>query len=216
MFRWLFRRAHCRPFTDLTPSGDSQLMRPEMQFHLKEYEALRAEQRTRLDSANKIIHYSALITAAFIGGMVTAYGRVPIDVLRVLLLLMPAVLMPFALTQQNEEIMVRKIGEYFDRLRERIDPAGQYVFWEWERDHNSDERPATLITGFFRSGLLLILSALGLCIYVGVWGWPVTILRRTLFTVDTALVALGTSVAIAMVRRRRQAIKRAKAAVRPE
>ena len=213
MFQWLFPRAGRLPLPEVTTSGN-RLVRPETQFHLKEYEALRAEQRTRLDSANKIIHYSAVITAAFIGGTLTAYGRVPINVLRVFLLLMPAVLMPFALTQQNEEIMVRKIGEYFDRLRDSIDPAGEYVFWEWERNHNSDERPATLVTGFFRSGLLLILSAFGLCVYVGTWGWPITILRRTLFAVDGAFVALGTSVAIAMMRRRREAIKRAQEAVR--
>lgn len=99
MFQWLF----CRRSSPPAGTATHPLARPEIQLHIKEYEALRAEQRTRLDSANKIIHYSALISAAFVGGIVTAYGKIPQEVLRAVVLLVPAVLMPFALTQQNEE-----------------------------------------------------------------------------------------------------------------
>jgi hypothetical protein len=135
---------------------------------IQEYIALRSEQRTRLDSANKIINYYALIVAAAIGGLLTVYTRADPatfkSAFQLVLLLIPLVTLPFAFTQQNEEIFVRHIGKYCDELKAQISSKTDRSYWRWEDYHNRtlSYSPMLRFTGFFRSGLLIIFSIISL------------------------------------------------------
>jgi hypothetical protein len=155
--------------------------RDRLNLHLQEYGALRAEQRTRLDSANKIIHYSAVVLAAVIVGLLSLYKSTDPPIFkatfRIVLLLVPVVVLPFAFTQQNEEILVRHIGNYLRKLKEEISFEDDQSYWGWETFHAKEQPWELLVTGFFRAGLLIIFSVLALLSYYSFFGWPISPLR---------------------------------------
>jgi hypothetical protein len=174
-----------------------------LQLHIQEYIALRSEQRTRLDSANKIIHYSAIVIAALIAGLITLYkdteaGKFD-EAFKNVLLLFPLVSMPFALTQQNEEIMVRRIGDYFSEMKGKIKGYAPSEYWGWENWHNKKGLHILHITGFFRAGLLIIFSLCSMIIYLYLIKCNLPYdYRLVLFILDLLLFGLASYVAIRM------------------
>jgi hypothetical protein len=148
----------------------------KLNLHLQEYAALRAEQRTRLDSANKIIHYSAVVLAAVVVGLLSLYKTaehaVFMGTFRVVLLLVPVVILPFAFTQQNEEIFVRHIGNYLNELKNKITSNQDPCYWTWETFHAEKQPRVLIVTGFFRASLLIIFSVLAQVSYYGFFGLP--------------------------------------------
>jgi hypothetical protein len=140
---------------------------------IQEYIALRAEQRTRLDSANRIIHYYAIVLAALTVGILSLMkdNRSLFDLLFPnILLLIPLVSLPFAFAQQNEELFVRDIGDYFETIKEQITGKKDGRYWCWENHHNLTVSTSLIwkITGIFRSGLLIIFSALSLAFFYAI------------------------------------------------
>lgn len=200
-----------------------------LNLNIQEYVALRSEQRTRLDSANKIIHYSAIVLAALTAGLLTLYKDVGKDqsllgglltfgdnaakdqfenIFKNLLLLFPLISMPFALTQQNEEILVSRIGDYLDERRGRIaESLGDDEFWLWERWHNTHWSVALYVTAFFRSTLLIFFAALSLGLYYYQFRVPDNDLRKCLFGLDLFLLGCSTFAACYMVKERRRRAK---------
>src|ERR1051325_7509324 len=145
-------------------------------LHLQEYIALRAEQRTRLDSANKIIHYYAIVLAAVVVGLVTVYkngGEAAFNsIFPLILLSLPVITIPFVLAQQNEEIIVRNIGDYFRLIKGRISSQTDERYWTWEEYHytqlsdlNTTKSFSLKLTAFSRAGLLIFFSIMSLVVY---------------------------------------------------
>jgi len=190
---------------------------------IQEYIALRSEQRTRLDSANKIINYYALVVAAAVGGLLTVYTRVDPatfkSAFQLVMLLIPLVTLPFAFTQQNEEIFVRHIGKYCDELKSQISSKVDHRYWLWEDYHNLKVSQSRMLrfTGFFRSGLLILFSVISLLILTtsyavaGELVWPLEWYRSVripsrefaigaLMVFDWILIASASVVGIHMTR----------------
>jgi hypothetical protein len=188
-------------------------LKKEQQIALcvQEYTNLRSEQRTRLDSANKIIHYSAIVIAAVIAGLLTLYKEVDVvkfnSAFQSVLLLFPLLTMPFALTQQNEEIIVRRIGDYFTEIKGRITKKDDTNYWHWENWHNGKGTLILLVTAFFRSGLLIIFAFLSLLIYLFQFGWPDSNIKWALFAADLVLLGTAISVAIFMANKRLRGLR---------
>jgi hypothetical protein len=196
------------PRTTLSTNNDL------LSLHIEEYIALRAEQRTRLDSANKIIHYYAILIGVIIAALITVYqeSKTAFDeIFPLLLLLLPLFTIPFALTQQNEEILVRSIGSYFEKLKKKISEDGD--FWKWEEHHipKITEYEPQLITSLFRASLLISFSILSLILFLKLYGcfpgWhnecPVTIsYQDILLIVDYFLVLLALRINIGMLNAR--------------
>jgi hypothetical protein len=177
-----------------------------LQLHIQEYIALRSEQRTRLDSANKIIHYSAIVIAALTAGLIALYKEVDIDkfnnAFSNVLLLFPIIALPFAFTQQNEEILVRRIGDYFSKIKEKITDSEDSGYWNWENWHDTKVSIILHMTAFFRSGLLIIFSVISVIIYVNKFGWPDSTTRWWLFVVDLLLLFWAVYIAFSMANKR--------------
>ncbi len=176
-------------------------------LHIQEYLALRAEQRGRLDSANKIIHYYAVVIAALILGLLNAYRGIDNIqsfniMLQNILLLLPAISMPFAFAQQNEEIIVRNIGDYFRDLKGMITFMGDTSYWGWEDRHNQNKAFILLFTSGARSVLLIAMAMLSLIIYVVDFKFKMNWWQGALFALDCTFVILGLVVAITMSKRR--------------
>jgi len=160
-------RAQCEPEVDRKkiPLGENHMI----DLSIQEYIALRAEQRTRLDSANKIIHYYTVVLGAVIVGLLSMFKNdnptLFIPVFHYTMLLVPLVTLPFAFTQQNEELFVRHIGKYFDEMKSQLSSREGLRFWGWEDFHNESIPREMRITGVFRAGLLIFFAALSLILF---------------------------------------------------
>jgi hypothetical protein len=195
------------------------VLRPEDVINLciQEYVALRAEQRTRLDSANRIIHYYAVVIGAVIVGLLSIYRNASetafLSAFHNTMLLIPMITLPFAFAQQNEEIFVRHIGDYFEEMKLRISKNGDDSYWGWEKYHNQPWPYELRFTGFFRSGLLIIFSVLSLLLFIATsdprgWYHNLTILSRScavvvILIIDCILLTLALWTAFRMVRKSR-------------
>ena len=133
-----------------------------LNLRIKEYEALRAEQRTRLDAANKLIHYNVLVIGFVIAGLIAGYRQGNMtefnNALLTALLLIPLLSMPFTFTQWNDEIIVDNIGRYLEKVKEQITYEGDPSYWRWEEHHNSEKPVVLKITAAVRSGLFPIFA----------------------------------------------------------
>lgn len=188
---------------------------------IQEYIALRSEQRVRLESANKIINYYAIVIAAVIGGLLSLGKALEVETFRWffqnVLLLIPIITMPFAFTQQNEEIFVRHIGAYLEQLKAQISAAGDSRYWLWETYHSSKAPPRLKFTGMFRAGLLIIFSGLSLVLrimdsprprsiahFVQSNTWP----QNTVFVIDVILILIASAIGIRMaIRAQKKALE---------
>lgn len=201
-----------------------------LNLHVQEYIALRAEQRTRLDSANRIIHYYAILLAAVIIGLVNVYKNgeegVFNSVFPIVLLSIPVVTIPFVFAQQNEEIIVRNIGDYFRQIKSRISNEKDDRYWKWEGYHysqlsdiSSSGVRSLQLTAFFRAGLLIFFSTASLIVYyltcrismpwtfaLDVYrGWPNSrqaFYMGTLLFFDWVLIIVASRIGIGMLRAR--------------
>ena len=191
------------PLSAMRKRAETGVDKQVIDLCIEEYVALRSEQRTRLDLANKIINYYALVLAAAIGGLLTLHTRVDPDTFRsvfqLVLLFIPLVTLPFAFTQQNEEIFVRHIGKYCDELKSHISSNTDRCYWQWEDYHNRTLTRSRLMrfTGFFRSGLLIFFSLVSLLISYAVAGEVITPVQwwRSV-TIPSYQFALGLLLAI--------------------
>src|SRR5437867_5557941 len=95
-----------------------------LNLRIQEYNALRAEQRTRLDAANRLIHYNVLVIGFVIAGLLASYKHDNIQEFRnafqTVLLMLPLLSMPFTFTQWNDEIIVDNIGRYIEKMAKII------------------------------------------------------------------------------------------------
>lgn len=201
-----------------TKSPEVQLRREDViNLCIQEYIVLRAEQRTRLDSANKIIHYYAVVIGAVIVGLLSIYkngGEAAfLTSFHNAMLLIPLITLPFAFTQQNEEIFVRHIGDYLEGMKSQISEAGDDAYWGWEKYHNRPSPCELQLTGVFRAGLLIIFSLISLLLF-GVTSHPIEwfhnfgFLSRgfgilVLLTVDCILLIMALWTAFRMAKKRR-------------
>ncbi len=172
-----------------------------LQLHIAEYNALRAEQRQRLDLQARQIQYFGAIVAAAAVAIFTLWdnGNHRLEA-STFLLALPILLSPFALSQQNEEMMVRRIGAYLPTLKGLISTAEDGRYWQWEIFHVSEKSWPLKITGFFRQSLVsfFALASLG----VGLWiGWKSTPLQWLLSSADLVLIVLNSYVGYAMLSR---------------
>jgi len=220
------------PHTSKQPEPNDHILSLDhtINLHIQEYIALRAEQRTRLDSANRIIHYYAILLAAVIVGLVNVYKNgdegIFNSVFPIVLLSIPAITIPFVFAQQNEEIIVRNIGDYFNKIKAQISRENDNKYWNWEGHHYdrlTDISPIGLtslqITAFSRAGLLIFFSMASLIVYYFTYGismpwtffpnvrqhWPDT--RRmfymgVLLCFDWALIIVACGIGIGMLRAR--------------
>lgn len=187
---------------------------------IQEYVALRSEQRVRLESANKIINYYAIVIAAVIAGLLSLGKSLEVETFRWffqnVLLLIPIITMPFAFTQQNEEIFVRHIGEYLEQLKAQISAAGDSRYWLWETYHSSKAPRRLKFTGMFRAGLLIIFSGLSLVLrildsprprsiahFVQSNTWP----QNTVFVIDVILILVASAIGIRMAIRAQKTVE---------
>jgi len=199
-------RISCK-LTGKTHSTEADAKIEKKELHIQEYLALRAEQRTRLDSANKIIHYYAVVIAALILGLLNAYRSSGNTqdfelILQNILLLLPAISMPFAFAQQNEEIIVRNIGDYFRDLKSMITYVGDSSYWQWEERHNRNKAFVLLLTSGARSVLLIAIAVLSLIISMARFKFNMDFWQSALFVLDWVFVFLGLGVALAMSKKR--------------
>jgi hypothetical protein len=214
----------------IAPENQDGFDGTKLELHLQEYIQLRAEQRARLDSANKIIHYYAIMLAALIAGLLTVYktggGEAFNSVFPVALLIIPAVTVPFVFAQQNEEMIVRNIGDYFRTIKGRItsDEADE-SYWTWEQYHASKLTGVNIksfslgITAVFRAGLLLFFSAFSLVAYYLTYGWSApwtfaryvlkhwgddrqTIYMGALLCIDWMLILIASWIGVGMIQAR--------------
>jgi hypothetical protein len=184
---------------------------------VQEYVALRAEQRTRLDSANRIIHYYAVVIGAVIVGLLSIYRNASetafLSAFHYTMLLIPMITLPFAFAQQNEEIFVRHIGDYFEEMKLCISKDGDDAYWGWESYHNRPGPRELRFTGLFRSGLLIIFSVVGLLLFIATshpieWYHNFTFISRScavasFLIIDCILLTLALWTAFRMVRKSR-------------
>lgn len=201
------------------------------QLRLQEYIALRAEQRTRLDGANRIIQYYVAIIAGIATGFIALFrtsastqlgtatqaSSTTADyqyIVGLIFLCIPALTMPFALTQHNEELFVLRIGKYLEKCKEDISEKGDGRYWNWEEFHYSETTLAFTISGIFRSGLLLLFALSSflagvLCFRVPRPHCTPTELhvRLTLIVVDAVLILCGFTTSYYLARRRRGRVK---------
>src|ERR1022692_4855720 len=142
-----------------------------LQLHIAEYNALRAEQRQRLDLQNKQIQYfGAIVAAAAVALIAFSHDGNRKWELSTFLLVLPILLLPFGLTQQNEEMMVRRLGAYLPNLKNLITSAEDHRYWEWEAFHVESTFWPLYVTGFFRQSLTSFFAAA--CLLLGLWiGW---------------------------------------------
>ncbi len=167
-----------------------------LQLHIAEYNALRAEQRQRLDSQNKVIQVLTVMIAAAASAIIALKAR-GIDnwTISTILLIMPFLFLPFALTQQNEEMMVRRIGSYIVTLRALITESADERYWRWEAFHTSTISWPLYITGFFRQALVSIFALISLL--AGLWiGWKPTPGQWALCCADVLLIILYGMIAL--------------------
>ncbi|HRI04780.1 MAG TPA: hypothetical protein PLL77_13650 [Pyrinomonadaceae bacterium] len=197
-----------------------------LELHIQEYVALRAEQRTRLDSANKIINYYAIILGVIVTGLVSVYNqdlsrqegaRIFNSIFALVLLILPLITAPFAFTQQNEEIIVRSIGSYFKKLKQNI--STNPSFWGWEDYHvpKIKRDPPQFLTSSARASLLVFFSILSWGIFVfkyACYPWnegcsytPFSI-RNVLLWSDLFLILLVLRISIGMFIARRNEVQR--------
>lgn len=195
-----------------------------LSLHIQEYIALRSEQRTRLDSANKIIHYYAILLGAISAASLAVYktqGDTFDQVFPYILLLVPLLSIPFAFAQQNEEIIVRNIGTYIIHLKNNISENDIGNFWNWESYHISSmlEDKPKLITSAFRATLLLFFSSFSLILFYIKFGCtPICSCSMTsyfsfnniLLIVDYTLVYTAIRINIGMLEERKKHVDTSK------
>lgn len=173
-----------------------------LSLRLKEYEVLRAEQRTRLDAANRLIHYNVLVIGALIAGAAASYKTDGFtNVLLNVFLVMPLISMPFAFAQWNDEIIVGRIADYInEKLKTQIGVDKDKKYWEWEKLHTSDRPPRLVITAIVRSGFFPLSATFSLVMYnIKHHGFPDARDRykQVMYIADTILIILGVGVNLA-------------------
>ena len=184
-------------------SIDEQLTKQDyLSLRLKEYEALRAEQRTRLDAANRLIHYNVLVIGALIAGVAASYKHDNLPefnnaILNVFLLI-PLISMPFAFTQWNDEIIVGRIGKYIGEIKEQLGvDKSDKAFWKWEDRHTSNRPPRLVITAIIRSGFFPLTAAVSLVMYyIKNSGFPIEGYKQVMYIADIILIILGVAVTL--------------------
>lgn len=189
----------------VTTDADALRKQDYLTLHIQEYNALRAEQRTRLDAANRLIHYNVLVIGFVIAGLLASYKHDNINefmsAFQTALLMLPLLSMPFTFTQWNDEIIVDNIGQYLEKMTTKITSETEVNYWEWEREHNATKPWVLQVTAIIRSGFFTFFSIASLLAYQiyfrsGILGLPdgvlpVDRLRRILFLADLILLAIA-------------------------
>jgi hypothetical protein len=129
------------------------------------------------------------------------------SVFEYVLLLIPLVTLPFAFTQQNEEIIVRQIGEHLGHLKKEF---GDASVRDWEQFHGSTRSVTLLFTSAFRASLLIIFSFLSfvfafirpLLLGEGLAWFRQNCFRIALGAIDFVLIGGAVWVSVSMARTR--------------
>jgi hypothetical protein len=186
-------------------------------LRIQEYNTLRSEQRTRLDAANRLIHYNVLVIGAIVAGLIAIYKTENMNIfpyaLQNALLLLPLLSMPFTFTQWNDEIIVDDIGRYLDRMKGQITNEGDSNYWNWEKEHNLYKHTILTITAVIRSGFFPLFALCSLIAHQvyhydhrpSFWEFikpPSELFKATLFVADVLLIGLAISTVIGMAWRK--------------
>ena len=186
-------------------------------LQIQEYNTLRSEQRTRLDAANRLIHYNVLVIGAVAAGLIAIYKTENMNIfpyaLQNALLLLPLLSMPFTFTQWNDEIIVDDIGRYLDKMKGQITDEGDSQYWNWEKTHNLAKHPVLTITALVRSGVFPLFALCSLIAHQ-IYHYdhrpsfrefiqpPAELFKATLFIADIVLISLAIGTVIGMLVRK--------------
>ncbi|MEU5869588.1 hypothetical protein ABZ815_51085 [Nonomuraea sp. NPDC047529] len=105
---------------------------------LSEYDALKAEQRSRIGTRDQLL-YAMLTAAAAIAAVTATAGRLE------LLLVLPLAGLVLGWTHLHNDHLITEIGRYVrDRLGPRlhglVDGVSDLPMFEWETEHRTDRR----------------------------------------------------------------------------
>lgn len=178
-------------------SKESQdLKKLQLQAHLEEYRALRAEQTRKVSNQQNLTYLIIILLAAVIGvaSSIPSLERLEIKrELSYILLFTPILTSALVFLYLDHEVMVIRIGRYISKnLRKKVSRLTLASnLWEWDEYHRKESQKRLFTTGLiaFLSRWVLMSSTAGpLILYRALFPPPYDIVQKTLLIADFILL----------------------------
>lgn len=172
------------------------LRKLQLQAHLEEYKALRAEQTRRVSNQQSLTYLIIILLAAVIGvaSSIPSLERLEIKrELSYILLFAPILTSALVFLYLDHEVMVMRIGRYISKnLRKKVSELTLASnLWEWDEYHRKESQKRLLTTGLiaFLSRWVLMSSTAGpLILFRALFPPPYDIVQKALLVADFILL----------------------------